>query len=44
LRKGDSYAAKWEYTWNNPVRHGLVARPEEWPWAGEIESLSWHEP
>ena len=44
LRQGDSYASKWDYTYRNPVRHALVAQPEEWPWAGEIESLFWYEP
>lgn len=43
LRQGESYAAKWEYVRNNPVRHGLVERPEEWPPAGEIEVLAWHD-
>ncbi len=26
LRSADSYEGKWEYVWNNPVRHGLVVR------------------
>lgn len=43
LRQGESYAAKWEYVRCNPVRHDLVAKPEDWPWAGEIEILEWHE-
>ena len=44
LRHGESYAAKWEYVRNNPVRHGLVSRTEDWPWAGEIHVLEWREP
>ena len=43
LRLGESYAARWEYVRCNPVRHSLVARPEDWPWAGEIETLDWHD-
>ena len=36
LRSDESYAAKWEYVFQNPVRAGLVSRPEEWPYAGEV--------
>jgi len=44
LRRGESYAQKWDYVWRNPVRHGLVTRPEDWPYCGEMNSLPWHEP
>lgn len=43
LRRHDSYAAKWEYVRNNPVRHGLVARADDWPFAGELHELRWHD-
>lgn len=43
LRGSDSYALKWEYVRNNPVRAGLVARPEDWPYQGELDILRWHE-
>ena len=36
LRSDESYVAKWEYVFQNPVRAGLVARAEDWPYAGEI--------
>ena len=36
LRSDESYAQKWEYVYQNPVRAGLVARAEDWPYAGEI--------
>jgi len=36
LRSEESYAEKWEYVRQNPVRAGLVARPDEWPYQGEI--------
>jgi REP element-mobilizing transposase RayT len=35
LRGSESYAEKWTYVWENPVRAGLVARAEDWPHAGE---------
>jgi REP element-mobilizing transposase RayT len=36
LRNDESYSEKWEYVQNNPVRHGLVTSPNEWPYQGEI--------
>lgn len=39
LRSGESYSEKWQYVFSNPVRHGYVGDPEDWPWAGEIESF-----
>ncbi len=39
LRGAESYAKKWDYVRNNPVRAGLCRTPEEWPWQGEISSL-----
>jgi len=36
LRSDESYTQKWEYVFQNPVRAGLVARAEDWPYAGEI--------
>jgi REP element-mobilizing transposase RayT len=44
LRSGESYHEKWDYVWRNPVRAGLVARPEEWPFQGELNVLACHEP
>ena len=41
LRRGDSYDGKWEYVRNNPVRAGLVVRPEDWPFGGELHDLRW---
>ena len=43
LRAGDSYAQKWEYVRENPVRKGLAATSEEWPYQGELNVLQWHE-
>jgi putative transposase len=39
LRSRESYAQKWEYVRMNPVRAGLCATPEEWPYLGEIVPL-----
>lgn len=39
LRKDEHYAERWEYVRNNPVRAGLAATAEEWPWQGEIHEL-----
>ncbi len=36
LRSDESYAQKWQYVWDNPVRAGLVAKAEDWAYAGEI--------
>jgi REP element-mobilizing transposase RayT len=44
LRSGESYREKWDYVWHNPVRAGLVARPQDWPYQGELNVLWWHEP
>ena len=39
LRSSESYASKWAYVRDNPVRAGLAARWENWPYAGEIDTL-----
>ena len=39
LRSSESYAEKWTYVRENPVRADLVKKSNEWPWQGEIESL-----
>ena len=36
LRSEESYGRKWNYVRENPVRAGLVARVEDWPFADEI--------
>ncbi|MBL8851283.1 MAG: hypothetical protein JNG89_16495 [Planctomycetaceae bacterium] len=35
------YEEKWTYVLNNPLRHGLVTRVEDWPYRGEISQLTW---
>ena len=39
LRSDESYAQKWDYVRENPVRAGLVTSPDHWPYVGRIESL-----
>jgi REP element-mobilizing transposase RayT len=41
LRSGESYGQKWDYVRANPVRANLVARPEDWPFQGELNVLEW---
>jgi putative transposase len=41
IRGGESYAEKWEYVRQNPVRAGLCQTPEEWPHQGEVHALGW---
>jgi putative transposase len=41
LRKLEDYDQKWEYVRDNPVRHGLVEKAEDWPCQGEIYELDW---
>ena len=36
IRSGESYAEKWRYVVENPVRAGLVHNWEKWPYQGEI--------
>ena len=36
LRGNESYAAKWAYVRQNPVRAGLVENADDWPYQGEI--------
>ena len=43
LRRGESYAEKWAYVENNPVRHGYVACAKDWPYQGELNVLPWHD-
>ena len=43
LRRGDSYAEKWNYVRNNPVRAGLVQNADDWPYQGELNVLMWHD-
>ena len=41
VRSEKSYAEKWEYVRQNPVRAGLVAGPDDWPFSGELEGLTY---
>ena len=39
LRSDESYAQKWEYVRQNPVRAGLVDSSEQWEFQGEMYQL-----
>jgi putative transposase len=39
LRDGESYAQKWQYVRENPVRDELVKRPEDWPYFGRVHEI-----
>jgi len=39
LRSEESYAQKWDYVRENPVRAGLVKKVEDWPYAGELITI-----
>ena len=41
LRREESYASKWEYVRQNPVRAGLVTCEDDWAYKGELNVLSW---
>jgi REP element-mobilizing transposase RayT len=39
LRSNESYSEKWNYVRQNPVRAGLVANADQWPYKGHIHYL-----
>ncbi|HMO51811.1 MAG TPA: transposase [Kiritimatiellia bacterium] len=41
LRDTESYSEKWAYVRLNPVRAGLVEKPEQWPFMGEVHRIAW---
>ncbi len=41
LRDDESYTEKWWYVRMNPVRKGLVERPEDWPYQGRVHDIRW---
>ena len=43
LRDGEHFSAKWEYLRANPVRKGLVARADDWPYQGTLCPMAWLE-
>jgi putative transposase len=43
LRSEESYAQKWEYVRDNPVRAGLVGAWSEWPFRGEVHRLEYRD-
>jgi putative transposase len=43
LRSDESYAQKWEYVRDNPVRARLAKSGDEWPFRGEVWELEYRE-
>jgi len=41
LRNDESYAQKWLYVQENPIRKGLVTRIDEWPYKGRVHDIRW---
>ena len=41
IRSSERYDQKWLYVRNNPVRHGLVKGPDDWPFQGSMNVLPW---
>ena len=41
LRSGESYAEKWVYVKENPVRKGLIKYADDWNYSGEVYELRW---
>ena len=41
MRSQQHYLLKLDYVRQNPVRKGLVARSEEWPYQGTVNPLDW---
>ena len=40
LRSDESYAKKWNYVRNNPVRAGLVKTADDWLYQGEVALIN----
>ena len=41
LRDAESYAQKWHYVRENPVRQGLEERAEDWLYFGRVHEIRW---
>jgi putative transposase len=41
MRTQEQYLRKLDYVAQNPVRRGLVARSEDWPYQGKMSELAW---
>jgi len=41
IRSAQEFHEKWVYVQENPVRKGLVTRPEDWPFQGTVHEVRW---
>jgi putative transposase len=42
MRSDEHVREKEDYMRDNPVKAGLVAKPEDWPWRGQVHDLAAH--
>ena len=40
LRSDESYESKWRYVLDNPARAGLIDAAQDWPYGGEITTIT----
>ncbi|OPZ86625.1 MAG: hypothetical protein BWY76_00864 [bacterium ADurb.Bin429] len=43
IRSAEHYHEKWEYVRQNPVKAGLVACPDDWPFQGTVFDVHWYQ-
>lgn len=41
IRDDEEFGALTEYCWFNPVKHGLVAHPRDWPFSSWHRDIGW---
>src|ERR1051325_821441 len=41
LRSDESFASRWQYVRQNPVRAGLAQDPESWPYQYQFDGSKW---
>jgi REP element-mobilizing transposase RayT len=41
IRSGQEFSEKWAYVQQNPVRKGLVKKPEDWLFRGKVYDVGW---
>jgi hypothetical protein len=42
MRSDEHVREKEEYMRDNPMKAGLVEKPEDWPWRGQVHDLVAH--
>jgi len=44
IRDAEDYNMHLAYCWNNPVKHGLAATPQDWQWSSAHRDMMHHQP